>query len=314
MISKIAVVISLIVATAGGLGSACATTSPGTDSNTHWIKCQTVADCPDGGSYSCTGGRCTPVDADAAAPASGGSCPASAAGNAPCDGSIAQCWTQCTQGFREQFVCSGGTWIAGHGLFPCGVDGGSSGAGGATGSGDVSSGGAAGSGGAPIPTDAQVAPADAIAIRAETSCSRNADCTLTNYVCCPSCSEPALGDKLAINLASYPEWQAAICRDPVACPPCVPPPGPFQAECHNGACEAVNLAQYKECLKDDDCKVQPVDCCPCGTLTRTDVTAINASANYPGCLGFCESCPGGVSLPPDVHASCNLGGGYCVLD
>ena len=52
----------------------------------------------------------------------GGDCPASVQSNAVvCDGRIEQCWTQCNSGFRGQFVCSDGSRLAGHGLFPRGV-------------------------------------------------------------------------------------------------------------------------------------------------------------------------------------------------
>ena len=34
------------------------------------------------------------------------------------------CWTPCKSGYRGQFICSGGTWTAGQGLFTCGADGG----------------------------------------------------------------------------------------------------------------------------------------------------------------------------------------------
>jgi hypothetical protein len=149
-----------------------------------------------------------------------------------------------------------------------------------------------------------------------TACQKNSDCTLVDKACCMPCSEPALSDKVAINVGSASAWQASICKDPPACPPCVPPQGPFQAECVNGQCEAINLSQDKECLKNEDCVVSPVDCCACGTLTkRSDVTALNASRTgyFPLCVADCTICPG-LQLPAGVQASCYLSGGYCILE
>jgi hypothetical protein len=52
-------------------------------------------------------------------------CPTGAAGGASCSVAGA-CFTRCTffgdgssQGWRGHLACSGGTWTAGHGLFPC---------------------------------------------------------------------------------------------------------------------------------------------------------------------------------------------------
>lgn len=41
------------------VGSACASqTRDGTDSNTHWVTCTTVLDCPNASDFQCVGGRC----------------------------------------------------------------------------------------------------------------------------------------------------------------------------------------------------------------------------------------------------------------
>src|SRR5262245_25413773 len=45
-------------------------------------------------------------------------CPDGAMSGAQCN-SDSRCWTRCSNGFRGEMSCSGGTWIAGHGLFPC---------------------------------------------------------------------------------------------------------------------------------------------------------------------------------------------------
>jgi hypothetical protein len=36
-----------------------------------------------------------------------------------CGASDLTCWTHCNAGMRGQLQCSGGRWLAGHGLFPC---------------------------------------------------------------------------------------------------------------------------------------------------------------------------------------------------
>ena len=50
-------------------------------------------------------------------------CSSAVVESASCSAEGVECWTQCSQGLRGHHVCSGGTWLAGHGLFPCG-DGG----------------------------------------------------------------------------------------------------------------------------------------------------------------------------------------------
>jgi hypothetical protein len=49
-------------------------------------------------------------------------CPPGTASGVACVQSV-QCWTQCNRGLHSQFYCGGGTWIAGHGAFPCGDSG-----------------------------------------------------------------------------------------------------------------------------------------------------------------------------------------------
>jgi hypothetical protein len=53
-------------------------------------------------------------------------CPAGAVGGESCAGASSTCSTRCsfaddaaTQGTRSYLYCSGGTWLSGHGLFPC---------------------------------------------------------------------------------------------------------------------------------------------------------------------------------------------------
>src|SRR5690349_2780013 len=111
--SKIAIRVVALIGAAWFMGPACASTSQGTDSNTHWIACETVAQCPNATSFACVDGHCQSTNADSGMPSTGGTCPSGTAGNQPCDGAIAQCWTACVSGSRGQFVCSDGTWLAG---------------------------------------------------------------------------------------------------------------------------------------------------------------------------------------------------------
>lgn len=54
-------------------------------------------------------------------------CPPSAVEGGTCDGSVSKCSRGgCHAGFTSYLYCGGGTWSAGKGLFPCGVDAGSS--------------------------------------------------------------------------------------------------------------------------------------------------------------------------------------------
>jgi hypothetical protein len=53
-------------------------------------------------------------------------CPMGAKGNGVCEYPGLHCWTRCAfssadapQGMRAALGCSSGTWVAGHGLFPC---------------------------------------------------------------------------------------------------------------------------------------------------------------------------------------------------
>jgi hypothetical protein len=158
--------LALMLALGNAIAIACANTSSdaGTDSSTHWMNdCSSSARC---GGLKCECGVCTkPCDepsdcrglsasascaavpgcssattvclppatnSDAGTPSMGGTCIADVGGKA-CNGSVAQCWSSCANGYRSQFVCSGGTWLAGKGLFPCADGAGGSSGGGTTG-------------------------------------------------------------------------------------------------------------------------------------------------------------------------------------
>lgn len=216
----------------------------------------------------------------------GGDCPAGVQGNAPCDGRIEQCWTQCNSGSRGQFVCSGGTWLAGHGLFPCGSDAG-------TPNQDA---------GGPLPG-------------VSTSCAGSADCVATDSVCCPRCDmEPTLATKIGINRSSVSTYQNELCATAGACPPCVPPPGTIDSFCKAGKCDVEDLSKYKACTKDADCRLVTKDCCTCGTLPASAFTAVNngapIGADWCGTVD-CAACPEGVQVADASRPTCNTMYGYC---
>lgn len=291
-----------------------------------------------------------------------GICPARVTSGASCGAGDDQCWTMCTNDLRSQFVCSGGQWLAGKGLFPCGtVDSGPPGpisdaapppadAGSClpmdahTGSlpciGTV---GYAwdGSGCSPIECSCEgkdcgsIYPT-ALACRVawnhcllkepvRTSCRSGADCLITSRACCSACGDPQVSDTIALNVNSQPAWRQTFgieCQE-TQCP-CASPPagsGTVDALCEAGTCTAVNLAQYKECLKDDECIVRTKDCCQCGGTVNDlyAMVAVNGSFSQsysalvcPSGAANCEGCQAPQFIP-EVHARCDLTGGYCYL-
>lgn len=227
----------------------------------------------------------------------GGPCPSNIAGNAPCDGRIEQCWTACTQGFRGQYVCSDGTWLAGHGLFPCGADAGSSSNPG-------------------NPMDAGH-PNDAGPVPVSLSCTRSADCYAADTSCCPRCdTQPTIATKVGIARSSISTYNEQRCATAGACPPCVPPPGTIDSFCKAGVCDVEDLGKYKACAKDADCKLVAKDCCACGALPNT---ALAALSDEPGFLGDhcatvdCAACPSGVRADDASRPTCNTTYGYCEI-
>lgn len=85
---------------AWSLASACATDNGGTDSNTHWVTCGTVADCPKYSAYRCMSGHCVSastvdsgnsieVDSGNSTETGGSAGDGGAAGSSPGDGSPA---------------------------------------------------------------------------------------------------------------------------------------------------------------------------------------------------------------------------------
>jgi hypothetical protein len=251
-----------------------------------WVAGKGLFPCGSTGAGGATGSGGTTGTAGAGT--MGGDCPAGVQGNASCDGRIEQCWTQCTQGFRGQFVCSDGTWLAGHGLFPCGADAG-------TPKQDA---------GGPLPG-------------VSTSCMGSADCVATDSVCCPRCdTEPTLATKIGINRTSVSTYQNELCANAGACPPCVPPPGTIDAFCRGGTCEVQDLGKYKACTKDADCKLVPKDCCACGKLPATAFAALSDEPGFEGdrCGTVdCAGCPEPVQVADGSRATCNTTYGYCEI-
>ncbi|HVW30253.1 MAG TPA: hypothetical protein VHC69_33075 [Polyangiaceae bacterium] len=229
----------------------------------------------------------------------GTDCPFDASSGAACDGSVAQCWTPCAGGFKQQYACSGGFWQAGHGLFPCGADAGASIEAGAT----SNPGDTADSGG-PLPG-------------VSTSCTQSADCYAADRICCPRCdTEPTVDTKIGIAVASRSTYADENCATAGACPPCEPPPGTIDAFCKGGACDVEDLGKYKTCTKDADCKLVPKDCCACGTLPASAFSALSDAASFTGdrCATVdCAACPAGVHVADASGATCNTTYGYCEI-
>jgi hypothetical protein len=135
-----------------------------------------------------------------------------------------------------------------------------------------------------------------------------------NATCCGVCGQPGSGDKIALNVAQVDDWYARVCGDG-ACPPCVALDGPYEALCEEGQCVVKNLAQYKECLHDQDCAIRPKSCCACGTLGRSGILAVNPSFDFPDCRAVdCAPCSSGLHYPDGLQARCFLSGGYCDLE
>jgi hypothetical protein len=343
---------ALLLGGAAFVAACSSKTISGTDSSTHWLDvCRTDADC---GALSCECGVCTKRCGEAddcralsasavcgnapgcggetrvctkaeegGTPSMGGPCPDGIAGNDPCDGHIAQCWTACIQGFRGQFVCGGSTWTAGHGLFPCGDAGadaapmsaggsgaggsgaGGSGAGGAAGAGTGGSGlaGAGGAAGAGTGgTDAGGGPSK--------DCKHSQDCELLPTVCCPLCRPAMLSERIAVNVeAAAPYWEEK-CATAGACPPCVPSNGSIDSECRAGKCEVVDRSPYTACTMAADCKMVPKDCCACGVVRTAGWAGISDTDGFSlRCAAVdCAPCTeGGPSHLTNDHVECTQG-------
>jgi hypothetical protein len=306
MISKIAIRVVALLGAAWSIGPACASTSQGTDSNTHWIECKTVAQCPNATSFACVGGHCVSASGDSGTPSTSGPCPIGVAGNDPCDGTIAQCWTACVSGSRGQFVCSEGTWVAGQGLFPCGQGNGSGGsagadldaalaggpgAGGAAGTG-ATRGGSAGKGG----TRFDVGRSDG----------GRADAGR----CAPM--DAHTGSLPCVSIVGY-TWTGSDCA-PVVCncegADCASMYA-TEAECRNarvdcGATPVISTA----CERNSDCVLAERTCCACGEPSARDKVAMNAASQSAWYASICKDlppCPPCAPLPGPLQAVCVAG-------
>jgi hypothetical protein len=266
------------------------------------------------GQLVCTGGKWNA--GKGIFPCSDGTCPDTVQGGEPCDASVEQCWTGCVQGMRGQFVCSDGTWLAGHGLYPCGSDAGSP-----TGSGGSGAGGApSGSGGAkPIGTGgggATSTDAGESIGNVSTSCKTSGDCYAADRNCCGYCGVSTVQDKIGIAVDSKLAYRTFECSLPVACPPCEAWVGTVDAFCRASRCEVEDLAQYKACTKDADCKLVAKDCCACGTLPATAFVSISDESSYQedrcGAVD-CVVCQDGPHVADATSPTCNTVRGYCEM-
>jgi hypothetical protein len=129
------VLCAFLVALTGALTAAsCGTTESHDGTNTNWVHCSKDADCASVGNAAvCQGGLCMAPNDGGRTTSDGGTvacndgtggtdcCPDGVKSGAACTEPDLRCWSRCSQGYRMQYACSGGTWLAGHGLFPCNV-------------------------------------------------------------------------------------------------------------------------------------------------------------------------------------------------
>jgi len=268
---------SLVAASCGGTSS-----SPGTDSNTHWLdQCSKDADC---GKLSCRCGVCTRE-------CTAGSECTDLGASATC-GAVAACPTAVRYCVRASTQDGAG----GNG------GGGASNLGGGPGAGGLNdAGGSSGS--------------------FSVSCSRDSDCVAANVTCCGACGRPTLADKIALNVAAADSYQASLCANPVPCGKCASEPGTITALCRAGQCVLEDLASSANCTNDQDCVVEPKDCCFCSADMAKDsyFVAINSGSGYSGahcvaageCSVVCSGQPDAGTVAPVVTAFC--GYGYCSL-
>ena len=305
MISKMAIRLVALLGAAWSIVPACASTSQGTDSNTHWIACNTVADCPDSVSFSCIGGRCENRSGDdSGTPSTGGPCPSSVSGNQPCNGTVGQCWTPCVNGTRGQFVCSDGTWLAGHGLFPCGPDGGSAGSGGTPGSGGTA--GNSGTGGSSLGGSIGTGGFSGAHVDGGRTDGGRAD----SGSCEPM--DAHTGHLPCVSIVGY-TWTGSDCS-PVVCScegaDCASM-YPTVGEClgaHVGC--ATLLSIQIGCQRNSDCTIVDKTCCSCQYLGEADKVAINVVSQSVWQTSTCEgvSCLPCSPIPPGPYQAVCVAG------
>lgn len=295
--------------------------------------CTTAADCPHGGAgFGCESGICVAGQSSASGGGPGGSapdasvqCPASFVEGAACDlPATTTCSTGCTNGYRGQFVCSGGHWVAGKGLFPCGttLDGGSGGTPQKDGSAPHDDGG---------PTVGNEDAGNGIS----TFCLDSTQCRVVAKACCPSCTAPTVESSTVVDDTSVGAWYKEQCGNDAGgpcvtceqqpgtlaalCPPLLTPDGPMF-----GTCELVDLKPYATCTKDADCVVQTTTCCgacsddPNAFVAVSDPQAfLNGTNVTRACTEDCIACfdDAGVQRrgPSWLHARCDSTLGACVL-
>jgi len=308
MIEKTVIRIALSVVLAWTMGSACASKTEGTDSNTHWVTCGTVADCPDGGAYLCLGGRCVNApDVDSGGPVSSGVCPNDVGPNVPCDGKLSSCLTECAGGYQSSWTCNSGHWVGTLGLYPCGPDASTRGNTGG-------SSGTANSGGSPTGgTSGGNASGGSSTGGAGASTGGRADAGPDAAACAPM--DAHNGNRPCTSILGY-TWTGADCA-PIACT-CVGTecaslyPSDIACRQARSSCLA-NVAVSYACLKNSDCMLADQTCCgKCGgDVSLADKAAINVGSFttwHGDVCGTQPACPPCVPVSGPFQAVCDQTG------
>ena len=150
-------------------------------------------------------------------------------------------------------------------------------------------------------------------------CERDDECSVISKQCC-ACGVIPYDALRAINR----DYGNPNCAPNVGCPACAAMPEKgVTAVCVNRRCRvqtpcepegiiatAPRDSRLGSCQQDNDCTIQPVDCCACGTLSASGVYAIRKDARkLIGCLGSkqCDDCVGNPSSSLKamcVHGQC----------
>jgi hypothetical protein len=151
------------------------------------------------------------------------------------------------------------------------------------------------------------------------SCDAHADCGLQARTCCASCGPPELDSLIAVNGQSLGMKDAGLCwGDPAAdCGKCVQAANPtVYSACVDGQCRLLDVAEYAECTKDEDCGLRTKDCCSCGgDFTGPGLVSVDASFVVPEyCQAelSCTDCEGAPAAS-NAFARCDTSLGKCQL-
>lgn len=143
------------------------------------------------------------------------------------------------------------------------------------------------------------------------ACDGPGQCLLVPSNCCGYCSQPELGDFLAINSDHESSFYGERCGGSIECPSCVTlMPGNFTALCRGpGRCQAVNVYDDDAlvgCDAAEDCRLRwGAGCCEACAPTPDQLIAVKVNAvEQAQCGGGpCPGCPT-APYPNDASAAC----------